>query len=345
MSYAELSLPVPYAKELWLAKTALDWKRTYFQLVGNGQLRPHCFIDLLPDPMALHSLGNLYDHYHIQLCLLHAASDMICRYRQDRTIFAAAGNSSTRVSAFSDQVQQQRILHILKHVSLSCEDLEAQRTIELHLLFHLFSMHLFAPFDQMELAAGKEGPREAGRADPSLQQWIQTGESRQAVWHAGQVLRATRQLGPEQFKHYYVVSAYHAGLCLWIYGMLSQPKKPEQLHAPEASGATEASGNSYVYIDQDETKPIQRWITYGRGEPAISSRSQDGTRNGADDIALGGVSIYSPQLLITTLLQHHMSRFVSKNGLFMDNICQLMQALRNISRRADEGANRSTTGI
>ncbi|OQV03389.1 hypothetical protein CLAIMM_08438 [Cladophialophora immunda] len=329
ISYAELSVPVPYSKELWVARSAADWKRVYLQAGGNNEPRPQSFINLLADPIALVSLSDLYDRYHIKLCLLHAISDMISRHRQDRSIFAPIEKSGTRVSSFSDEVQHQRILHILKHIRLSYEDLEAQQTIELDLLFHLFSMHLFAPFDQMELAAGKEGPSEARRADPVLQQWIQTGDARQAVWHGSQVLRATRMLAPEQFKHYYVVAAYHSGLCLWIYGMLSQQSKSQNMQnitpGPESSSED-------VILDQEESIKTQRWISHNRGRPAISSQS-----GGPDgNYATKSVPIHSSQLLITTLLQGVLSRFAWKNSLFVENICQLMEALRNMSQRAGE---------
>ena len=328
MSYAELSIPVPFAHEMWVAKSARDWKRVYFELAGGDQPRPRCFTDLMPDPMILKSLSNLYDGYFIKFCLMHAVYSMIGRHRQDRTIFAAVDKSVTRVSAFADDVQHQRILHILKHIRLSYEDLEAHRTIELDLLFHLCYMHLYAPFDQMELAAGKEGPIEAQRADPALQQWIQTGDSRQAVWHAGQGLRVTRMWAFDQFKHYSVVAAYHAGLCLWVYGILSEQGKHG--HSQNPTAGTEFSDD--VFLDQEESIQSQRWISHNRGNPAISSRS--GSRGG--NHGLSRVPIQSSHLLITTLLQEVMSRFVWSNCLFVENICQLMQALKNISRTASE---------
>lgn len=335
MSYAELSVPVPFAYELWVAKSATEWKKLYLELAGDDQPRPRCFTDLLPDPMVLGSLGRLYDGYFTKFCLLHAVSSMIGRHRQDRSIFAAVDKSATRVSAFADDVQHQRIVHILKHIKLSYEDLELRHTIELDLLFHLCSMHLYAPFDQMELAAGKEGPIEAQRADPALQQWIQTGDARHAAWHAGQILRVSRIWTFAQFKHYAVVAAYHAGLCLWVYGVLSEPGKPEYLQ----NSTTGAESSGYVMLDQEESIQTQRWISHARGKPAISS--QAGSRGG--DEGTSSVSIHSSQLLINTLLQEVMSRFAWRNSLFVENIHQLLQALQKISHRADERLLSSTS--
>lgn len=328
MSYAELAIPVPFAHEMWVAKSATDWKKVYLELGGDDQHPPRCFTDVLPDPMSVRSLGNLYDGYYIKFSLLHAVFSMIYRHRQDRSIFTPMDKSATRVSAFADDVQHQRILHILRHIKLTYEDLDARYTIELDLLFHLCSMHLYAPFDQMEVAAGKEGPIEAQRADPLLQQWIQTADSRQAAWHAGQVLRVTR-MWEDQFKHYCVVAAYHAGLCLWVYGILAQHGKPEHLQ----NSAPGAESADYVMLDQEESIQTQRWISHNRGKPALSSRSV--SRGGSAGVK--SVPIQSTHLLISTLLQEVMFRFVQRNLLFVENICQLLQALQNISRRADAG--------
>ncbi|EHY53325.1 hypothetical protein HRR83_003533 [Exophiala dermatitidis] len=328
MSYAELSVPVPFAHELWVAKSATEWKQLYLQLARGSPPEPISFTNLLPDPMTLGSLGPLYDGYYTKFCLLHAVSSMIGRHKQDRSIFAPIDKSATRVSSFADDVQHQRIVHILKHIKLCYEDLELRHTIELDLLFHLCSMHLYAPFEQMELAAGKEGPIEAQRADPALQRWISTGDSRHAAWHAGQILRLSRMWTFDQLKHYAVVAAYHAGLCLWVYGVLSEQGKSGYLQNP----TTSAEHSGYVMLDQEESIQTQRWISHARGDPAISGRA--GSRDGDQDTSI--VSIHSSQLLLSTLLQEVMSRFAWRNSLFVENIHQLLQALQKISHRADK---------
>jgi hypothetical protein len=190
-------------------------------------------------------------------------------------------------------------------------------------------MHLCAPFDQMELAAGKEGPTEAQRADPALQQWINTGDSRQAAWHAGQILRVARILTLQHSKHYPVVAAYHAGLCLWVYGVLSEPEVRENLQNPGIG----AELSDYVMLDQEETIQTQRWISHARGRPAISAR----TGSPGADVDTSSIPVHSSHLLIKTLLQEVMSRFASTNCLFVDNIVQLLQALQKVSRQPDTG--------
>ncbi|KAL2404119.1 hypothetical protein ABEF95_001445 [Exophiala dermatitidis] len=328
MSYAELSVPVPFAHELWVAKSATEWKQLYLELAGGSQPEPICFTNLLPDPMTLGSLGPLYDGYYTKFCLLHAVSSMIGRHKQDRSIFAPIEKSATRVSSFADDVQHQRIVHILKHIKLCYDDLEFRHTIELDLLFHLCSMHLYAPFEQMELAAGKEGPIEAQGADPALQRWISTGDSRHAAWHAGQILRLSRIWTSDQLKHYAVVAAYHAGLCLWVYGVLSEQGRLGYSQNPTAG----PDHSGYVMLDQEESIQTQRWISHARGDPAISGRA--GSRDGDQDTSI--VSIHSSQLLLSTLLQEVMSRFAWRNSLFVENIHQLLQALQKISHRADK---------
>ncbi|KIX00393.1 uncharacterized protein Z518_10532 [Rhinocladiella mackenziei CBS 650.93] len=330
LPHTELSVPVPCSRELWFAKSALEWKRIYLESSGIGQGgRSPSFADILPDPISSRTLSRLYDHRLIQFCLLYSVSTMIRRYWQDKSIFSLTGLSSfTRVSGFSDEVQHQRILYILSQIKSSYEYPESSHSIELDLISDFLSMHLFAPFDQMELAAGKEGLEEAQRAVPSLVQWFQAERPRQAVWHASQVLRAIRMLSPERLMHFYAVAAYHAGLCLWTYGVLSQ-----QVESPPAHNATSTpSVPDEVVLDREESIKAQRWINFNLGVPVISSGHEDQVTNDKRT-----VRIHSSQALANTLLQDIMSRFSWKNSLLVENVCCLMEALRNIGQGTEGG--------
>ena len=58
------------------------------------------------------------------------------------------------------------------------------------IVLELMLTHLNASLEDMQLFAGIEGQEEARRAYPALQEWVTTNSAREALWHAGQVLRA-----------------------------------------------------------------------------------------------------------------------------------------------------------
>jgi len=61
---------------------------------------------------------------------------------------------------------------------------------EARILQELFMMNLHVSFEELQLFAGKEGPEEAHRVYPLLRQWYDSRRSRQAIYYAGQILRA-----------------------------------------------------------------------------------------------------------------------------------------------------------
>ncbi|PVH69452.1 hypothetical protein DL98DRAFT_473739, partial [Cadophora sp. DSE1049] len=323
ISYSELSLPLAQARKLWFAKSSQEWKDIYRKLERTSQSRPPCLPDLLADPRTSKGLSPTYDIHLSQISVLYAVSSMIRRYRQDKSVFSAKGHSDTRVNVLSDEAQLQQILHILTEIKSNYETEEHPYLTELNLIHGLLTMHLFAPFDQMESAAGREGQIEAQRTYPILKQWTQTDHARQAVWHASQVVRAVRMLPPNRLVRFYAVAAYHASLCLWVYGVFS----------PETTGLTSMDHNNVVILDDEESIKSQRWINQNRGLPVIS--------NGGDGLPNGGtVQIRSTQTLIYTLLQSVLSRFSEKSSLLVQNIIVLMGAIGNICQDVGgEGEN------
>ncbi|KIX01714.1 uncharacterized protein Z518_09440 [Rhinocladiella mackenziei CBS 650.93] len=332
MSYAELTIPWPQSQRLWFARSAQEWKALHLELRHTSPEKSPCLIDLLADPTKTKMIADFHDQSLIRLCLIYAVSSMVRRYRQDKSVFTSNGLSTTRVDILSDEVQHQVILHILNDIRASNDDYLSLPVEEL--IIHLLSMHVFAPFDQMELVAGKEGRAEVQRVYPCLQRWIRTRHARQAVWHASQVLRSLRELPHGQLSNFYAIAAYHAGLCLWLYGVLLQEMDTKH------SDAFLCSPND-VILDGDESIQSQRWINHNRGRPVISTGRPD-DRDGAYDRFT--VPIHSPQALVQILLRSAMSRFMGMNSPLVDNICHLMQALGNIYETPDDGPPQTLRG-
>ena len=111
---------------------------------------------------------------------------------------------------------------------------------EVQMFGELFHMNFHVSFEELQVLAGMQGEQEARRAVPLLKQWYGSSQSRQAIWHAGQILRAaTTKSPPVSTGHYtpthrrfmrdfHTVCLYHAGLTLWVYGLMSRASAREK---------------------------------------------------------------------------------------------------------------------
>ncbi len=152
--------------------------------------------------------------------------------------------------------------------------------IQAKLMLELLLMHLHMSFDELQLFAGKEGEEEARRVYPALQQWVSSREARQAVWHAGQIIHAAKQLPSHELREFYAIAVYHASLAFWAYGVLSMPAR----HEARASN-TNREGNELVWLDGDETPATKKFLALQRGVPCFSGGGSGRMGNGRGEDA------------------------------------------------------------
>jgi hypothetical protein len=289
-------------------------------------------IDLLADPSKLKSLSMLYDRVLSQHIVVYALSTMVRRYGQDKAVFLLNDHMGNREMVLSDEAQQRAIRRLLDEVRTNCGCDDTADEPALAMILESLSMHLFSPFDQIELVAGREGTEESRLAYPLLHRWIQTSDARQAIWHAGQVLSAMRNLVPEQLCNFYAVVAYHAALCVWAYGVISQ----DNGDAPVAASTIAPSAQNKIMIDGEESIQTQRWIGHNLGSPMIM-----GLSNSLDTSTdLEPIPLASSGELIDTVLRTVMAKFASKNSVLVDNICNLMRELGRMFHRPNDDAFR-----
>jgi hypothetical protein len=168
----------------------------------------------------------------------------------------------------------------------------------------LVLLHLNVSLEDVQLLAGAEGPEEARRVIPLLQEWAHSANARWAVWHAGQILRAAkasvlmpgngdrtmalRRQGTLRGPTAYAV--YHASLALWVYSLLNEEwQGGMQVHDGRTGVAIKRElgipGAGPVWLDSDEgaeSPDVQGFIHLGRGRPAlkpiVSSQLTPGTK-------------------------------------------------------------------
>jgi hypothetical protein len=137
-------------------------------------------------------------------------------------------------------------------------------------------MNMQVSFEELQLLAGKEGNEEAHRVYPILKLWSESRKSREAIWHAGQIVRAAASADPRQpLREFYAVALYHASLALWAYGMISLGMSRD---SQSMDGSLDGSSlEESICLDSDDSAAVQRFISLKRGMPVIRQfPSRDG---------------------------------------------------------------------
>ncbi len=322
MSYAELTLPLPYPKELWFARTAEEFKIRYLQSgVADGNRLP-CLGDLFRDINILAANHHRLDTQLAISIYLHGFWSLVWEYRQLASIHAPSPTSPNHASNMAmllttrhaDLVAQLKTFRLLTHDQHHPHQQPKPPTTPLalstqeSLLLHLLFLNLHAALPDLQLFSGKEGEDRARRAYPALQRWAASAESRVALWHAAQVFRIGRLFPRGHLKDFWSVAVCHAGLCIWAWGVVSaagrrgatggaagvgmgmqgQHHAPHQAqqHQHQQMGGQHQHQGQVVYLDGEETPAVQAWVGYGQGRPAI--RGFDTTPTPTSASASGG---------------------------------------------------------
>ena len=324
VSYAELSLPFPEHRQLWMARSANQWLRVYIQLQGLQQ-RPHhsqqpYLRDYLAEPLRLRTIPPLYDSSLACLIVLHAVGSMIKAHWQSRNAMPSECSDTSRVFILADESSQNRLAHLLHLIRILYDDEYLPHHPGSKLTAELLSMHYLTPFEQIEVLAGREGPEEAEAVLPLLDRWCQTPEARKAVWHASQVIRCLHHLPAENITEFSTVAAYQASLCLYIYGAMARSQT--------SNGISDASNaRSKFQLDAADSPAIQRWITIGSGAPMLGFMdSASSPPNSLSLDATRAILLCVRNLLGSKASQKNLSPLVT-------GICDLIHALSNTKQR------------
>ncbi|KAK3329359.1 hypothetical protein B0H66DRAFT_20445 [Apodospora peruviana] len=299
MSYAELTLPLPCSKELWFSRTAEEFKIRYLEVAAAEGKRPPSLGDLLRDINLLSANHQRVDVQYAISIYLHGFWSLIWEYRQLNAVYRSTAHSPgfTANPNLLLNSRHEELCRLLQNFQLVTHDwhemLSAQESIVLHLLL----MNLLVSLDDLQLFSGKEGEEQARRVYPVLQRWSDSYEARQALWHAGQILRQAKMFPPGHLKDFYAVTVHHAALCLWTHGVVSKATRPRPTTGADRGGVSQqqhqhqnqnqppdpiqgsAGGADYmqqqqeavvvVYLDGDDAPLLHRYISSGQGLPAI----------------------------------------------------------------------------
>ncbi|KAJ4374151.1 hypothetical protein N0V83_002892 [Neocucurbitaria cava] len=257
ISYSEMQLPLPSSNNLWQAKSAVTWKAAYLDTASTAAKRPSA-IDCLLD------LKHLSQHDHASATYLYMTWGMVWEYHSMNALsvksHAKANSNSLILSSRYQELTKQ-----LDDFRVGSPPLSKSLEVTLELMF----VHLNAPLDDIQLFAGIEGQEEARGAYPVLRDWTKSVSARQALWHAGQILRAAEGLPKALLCNFNAIAVYHAGLILWGYGFIKRSSATETTPAeiPQTP----------VVLNGDDFLSSRRFITLNRGLPSIRSPGSQAT--------------------------------------------------------------------
>ncbi|KAK0667582.1 putative transcription factor [Cercophora samala] len=264
MSYAELTLPLPCSKELWFARTADEFKIRYLESRANseGNNRPPSLGDLFRDIRLLATNHHLLDVQYAISIYLHGFWSLIWEYRQLKSILAPTPTPSPDHNSNPDSLLAQRHGELRRQLSLFQsvtrgwhEMLSAQESM---MVLHLLQMNLHVSLIDLQLLTGKEGEDQARRVYPLLQKWcLDSGDSRQALHHAGQIFRWGRDFPKGHLKDFWAIAVHHAALCLWTYGIV--------VRASGRGRQGQRGGGEVLVLDGEgvEGVGLEEWLVYG----------------------------------------------------------------------------------
>lgn len=281
ISYAELTLPLPALRTLWLASSAEVW-RARMLTATNVESRPS-LRSILQDEGASIDLHPGIDAQIARSAYLHGIAAQIWEHSQQTVLLSDLSDPSSQLWSRS---RQQKLHQHLVNAKASLQNAKAITCV-----FHQFSqMSLFVNLETIIHFAGKCGEEAAHRAYIALQPWSQSKDARTAIskgfkivrddsctdphpGYAGQVLHAARAIPPYQNRGQDSFIIHHAIMILWTYSMLiSDRARRTGTNTPSAPHASAPNLAAPVFLDDARSSnqsAVDAFILLNSGTPCL----------------------------------------------------------------------------
>lgn len=325
ISYAEVTTSPPCRKGLWDASTALEWKNLYLQSCQGQQVPVQTGRAWMDD--SAYVLEN-QQYFDGDLSLLLITTSIWPRLWQYHEMIVANRNSSNRDGhgLLITNSKRQDLLRLLELISMNAKEWQVDLKSAVWLLHEQCSMHLCVSLEEVQMLAGKEGEDECRRVFPTMKAWVKTPEARQALFHAGQIIRAAKQYGKHMLRDSSAVAVYHASLVFWAYAITSRDEHHVKF-SPESVPlrVNESYGSDLIRLDDVEGPEIRRFLLLGRGIPCIHVHV-----SGQSGLATRDVSLTEPGEVMSTISSILKKQYDEVEGAsppLIDNLSRLMLLL------------------
>ncbi|KAH8682857.1 hypothetical protein BGZ60DRAFT_398838 [Tricladium varicosporioides] len=313
ISYAELGLPLPESQDIWSATSAQEWKMLYRAKFENNTVRIPSLTECVANVNLLDLNSALIDLKLSCSSFLYSIWGMVWEYRKLALVFC----DQPRIwdSGLSMMSRYQELSKVLDYFRM-------RHSKESPLLLELILMHLHMSLEEINLFIGLEGLEQAERIHASVKEWVSSKVSRQAVWHAGQLVRAAKALPSVELRDFYAVSLFHASLAFWAYGLASRMfLQDDSSQFGTGSGQAPITPSQIVWLDDEETSATYRYISLGAGVPALQGVGPD----------MPPAQLHNPKAIMDVIIEivRPSHRDPSQPGsLLTENLVAIMERLR-----------------
>lgn len=272
----ELTFPLPSSKDLWLAKSAEEWKGRFFQKRPISLPSVPRLIDVLHDTTLL---DIVHEHIDAEICcttLLYGYWSQIWSFQESNKFYPENEHQKSAPRKLWLATQQSELYRdILDFGSQLCNS--DREPYEIKIVKELFMMLLQVSPDEIQRYAGKGGEEESSRASTVLQNWVQNSGARKAVWHAGQVFHAARFLHPAEIRGFYAIAVYFAALTLWVYSHISglMTRSGEFASKHQLASKSDQEIDSKVVLDGETSRETRVFLSVGQGEPGLTEHASE----------------------------------------------------------------------
>lgn len=272
MSYAEVRVPFPGPNTMWRATTADGWKAAWFRAEESSTTHGLTLSDAVRISITQVTQAEL--NVAAILYTLYGFWGLVWDQQQFREAMQSGDMSG------EDEVHDTpnlmlparrepllKALNALRGRLASADAKDASvSTAEPMLVLEYLNMVLHVPLQGLHAFAGRDGEREARRIYPLLQEWVQSREARQGIWHAGQVLRAAKAHPSRDMRDLRVMLVYQASITLWVYGVILKASRSASRSHP----AGDIDRDDLVRLDDGEkSASVRKFISIAEGVPAV----------------------------------------------------------------------------
>ncbi|KAL1900755.1 hypothetical protein Cpir12675_000768 [Ceratocystis pirilliformis] len=360
VSYEELNLPLPESKDLWLAKTATEWKELYLKCWSGQTSKLPSAVDLLKDVSLLTNyLGRLDIQLSVSIYLSGSAT-LSHQYHQLCGIQCSRPFVTRNLAGRSHNLLNERHQELCKELR-DFQQLSFQwgpqnaLLVQQNVMLHLQLMQLHISINDVYLFTGREGEDQIRNSYVILRQWTRSTEAREALWHAGQTLRYAKMLPPGTMKDFWCITVVQAGLAFWVYGIITKAsKKPQENHSDSNSAAHLEDGdmrlrdnfvphipgcyvNEPLFLDGENNTAVMRYLSMGQGQPFIRGPAPRNPSGGdSNSNAMLQASPEDPRACIGLLYNIMMDNFgwdIGRVPLLVHNMVNFMKRLSAIAAR------------
>ncbi len=335
----EVSVPLPATKALWEARSAMKWRSVYLALETKNLACLPLLRDCIEDFNGMLAVRDVIDTKCAALAVLCGLWLYTWQYKERLMAQTLPrGNIRTKNALIAPSLQREA-QEILEDFKAFYTDLSGPMEPCMSVLCEQQLMHLYVCLEHVQLLGGKAGKEEAHRVLPQLSEWASSQACRQALWHAGQVLRAGPQDCDWTLRFSTDIAMYHASLTLWAYSVLShtqsivrsvigfRPCLPQQ-RQDSNEGLRFPADTPEILLDGEYSQAVQRFLQAGIGRAAISQRSPQSELDGNQaNIDISCDRVMMMEAIGASLREKYLQKEYVNCPCLVENLSQLIARL------------------